>query len=81
MLFVGFLVIASVAKQSHGIKNGDSIIYGQMAELAESGFLLRSCTDVKSVPRVRISLCPPLKAVSLSLIGFQANYPAFSGDL
>ncbi len=34
---------------------------GQMAELAESGFLLRSCTDVKSVPRVRISLCPPLK--------------------
>ncbi len=43
--------------------------YGQMAELAESGFLLRSCTDVKSVPRVRISLCPPLKKKATSIWG------------
>jgi hypothetical protein len=41
MLFVDFLVIASVAKQSRRIKNGDSIIYGQMAELAESGFHIK----------------------------------------
>ena len=48
--------------------------FGEMAELAEGARLLSECT-VKTVPRVRIPLSPPLALIPLGVISEKIYLP------